>query len=72
MEFQDYFKAAIDRKASDLHLITGNRPCLRIDGELIAISEELIDERFLEESLVNVLEANMTTTSTVNHSHHSS
>jgi twitching motility protein PilT len=57
MEFQDYFKAAIDRKASDLHLITGNRPCLRIDGELIAISEELIDERFLEESLVNVLEA---------------
>jgi twitching motility protein PilT len=57
MEFQEYFKLAIERKASDLHLITGNKPSLRIDGELSAISDEVISEKFLEEALVNVLDA---------------
>ena len=57
MDFQECFKIAVDRQASDLHLIAGNKPMLRIDGELLAISEELLEQRFLEESLVNILEA---------------
>jgi len=31
---QDYFVQALQRKASDLHLVSGNRPALRIDGTL--------------------------------------
>lgn len=56
MEFQDYFKAAIDNKSSDLHLIAGNKPVLRTDGELNFLNSELIEHKFLEESLVKVLE----------------
>ena len=41
MDFQECFKIAVDRQASDLHLIAGNKPMLRIDGELLAISESL-------------------------------
>jgi len=58
MEFQDYFKFAIDRRASDLHLIAGNKAVLRVDGELLFINDEYLDNKFLEESLVKVLEPN--------------
>ncbi len=60
LSFQDYFKEAIDKGASDLHLVAGNRPALRIDGELIFISEEIIDQKFLESSLISILDANRT------------
>ena len=35
-----YFKTAIDRKASDLHLKAGSPPILRIGGRLIVLPEE--------------------------------
>ena len=34
MSIEKYFKEAIDKKASDLHLIEGSVPRMRIDGEL--------------------------------------
>lgn len=58
LSFQDYFKAAIEKNASDLHLIAGNKPALRIDGSLVFISEELIDNKFLESSIISILDAN--------------
>ena len=58
LAFQDYFKQAIDKGASDLHLVAGNKPALRIDGELIFIGEEPIDQKFLEASIISVLDAN--------------
>lgn len=33
-------KIMVERKASDLHLTTGQRPCLRIDGVIVPIAEE--------------------------------
>lgn len=60
LAFQDYFKQAIDKGASDLHLVAGNKPALRIDGELTFIGEEIIDQKFLEASLISILDANRT------------
>jgi len=57
MEFQDYFKTAIERRASDLHLIAGNMPYLRVDGDLMPISNERLENKFLEEALVTVLDS---------------
>ena len=34
MELEPYFKTAIENNASDLHLVEGSVPALRISGEL--------------------------------------
>ena len=34
MEIKDYFNLAVERKASDIHLVVGQPPILRINGEL--------------------------------------
>lgn len=66
MDLQSYFKQAIDQGASDVHLVGGSCPHLRIDGQLIKVSEEIIDadqlaeavKDFLDERLVERLEDN--------------
>jgi twitching motility protein PilT len=40
MHIDDLLRTAVERKASDLHLKVGNYPCLRIDGELVPLSEQ--------------------------------
>lgn len=40
MDLRYYFKKAIEKNASDLHLIEGGVPSLRIDGELIKLNED--------------------------------
>lgn len=40
MEIQQLLQLTVDRKASDLHLIVGIAPTLRVDGELVRISGE--------------------------------
>ena len=60
LSFQDYFKQAIEKEASDLHLVVGNKPALRVDGELVFIGEEIIDEKFMESSLISILDSNRT------------
>lgn len=42
MNLSLYFKQAIDRKASDLHLVEGSCPSLRIFGELVKIEDKPI------------------------------
>ena len=37
MDIKTLLQQVVDAKASDLHLITGNPPMLRVDGELIAV-----------------------------------
>ena len=39
MTINDLLKVAVERKASDLHLKVGTHPMLRIDGELVQITE---------------------------------
>jgi twitching motility protein PilT len=42
MDLGHYFKIAIDKKASDLHLVEGSIPSLRIAGELVKIDDQPI------------------------------
>jgi len=38
MNFKNLFKIAADKKASDLHLLVGQPPILRIDGNLVTVN----------------------------------
>ncbi len=40
MHIDDLLRIAVERKASDLHLKVGNYPCLRVDGELVSLTEQ--------------------------------
>jgi len=55
MEIDKYFKEAIKKEASDLHLIGGEPPSLRFEGELKNIDEKQIDGKSLETAIMSVL-----------------
>ncbi len=56
MEIKDLLQLAVERSASDLHLLSGVPPTLRIEGQLspvqgeVALTPEAI-EKFLKEIL---------------------
>src|SRR5512146_2326458 len=51
MLIDDLLRIAVDRKASDLHLQVGNYPCLRVDGELVPLSDQ---PRISAEDMLNM------------------
>ena len=55
INLQKIFKEGIERKASDIHLVGEEFPLLRIDGELMEISDKKIDNDELEEVLSIIL-----------------
>ena len=55
MEIDKYFKEAIKKEASDLHLIGGEPPSLRFEGELKNIDEKQIDGKSLETAIMSAL-----------------
>jgi len=50
-----YFDLAIKQGASDLHLVAGEKPTLRIDGNLVDIEEKDLPEKELETGLLSLL-----------------
>lgn len=48
MTTQEIFKAAIENKASDIHLVVGLPPMLRIDGELVDIGKKSLSKKDIE------------------------
>ena len=40
---------AVESNASDLHLSSGLAPMIRVDGELVKISEEILQKNTLKE-----------------------
>ncbi|MCD4761697.1 Flp pilus assembly complex ATPase component TadA, partial [bacterium] len=56
MDLDFYFKKAIDRGASDLHLVEGSIPALRISGELIKFGQEPIPFGELRHSIFKVID----------------
>lgn len=60
MILRDYFKIAIDQHASDLHLVAGAYPTLRVQGNLERISgEEILDNSFLGIEIKKLLDDNL-------------
>jgi twitching motility protein PilT len=56
MDIKKLFQIASDKKASDLHLVTGLTPILRIDGELIEIkNEKVITGKEMEQGVFSIL-----------------
>lgn len=56
MKIDDLFKTAVDQKASDLHLIVGMPPVLRIDGELKHLEEKgVINAKLMTELISPML-----------------
>lgn len=58
MTFNGLLKLMVERKASDLHLIAGLYPAVRIDGELVPLTEF---ERFTPDSLKEFVYSILTT-----------
>jgi len=56
MELKELFKTVIDKKASDLHIIPGYYPTIRVSGELYQLSTlKIIEVEESEKMLVSVL-----------------
>ncbi len=56
MDISEYFKQAIEQKASDIHLVAGSVPALRIGGELIKMKEEVIDDKALTDAIFSIID----------------
>src|SRR3990167_4553599 len=55
MDIKDYFKIALDKKASDLHLVGGNKPTLRVQGSLQIVDDNILDSTELEGSIFTLM-----------------
>ena len=51
MNIDDLLRVAMDRKASDLHLKVGNFPHIRVDGELVSLTDQ---PRISAEDMLNM------------------
>jgi len=56
MNLSSYFKLAIEKKASDLHLVEGSCPSLRIFGDLVKIEDKPIPYGELRYAIFSVIE----------------
>jgi len=56
MDIAYYFQQAIKNKASDIHLVEGSVPALRINGELVRFKESPIPFGELRYSIFNILD----------------
>lgn len=58
MTIKELFKTAVDRKASDLHLVVGLPPALRIDGQLIYIENKAkITKKEMEQMAFSIIDS---------------
>ncbi len=57
MDIERYFSIALERKASDLHLVAGNKPVIRAQGNLEVIGEEILDSSALETGIFAIMKS---------------
>ncbi|KKW42442.1 MAG: Twitching motility protein [Candidatus Magasanikbacteria bacterium GW2011_GWA2_56_11] len=55
MSLTAYFAKAIESGASDLHLVAGERPMIRVEGQLTPVAQDEIAEKDLEAGLAELL-----------------
>lgn len=54
---KSYFNFAIEKGASDIHLVAGEAPMVRIDGELKQLKDDKLPAKGLEEGVFGILSA---------------
>ncbi|OGY46055.1 MAG: hypothetical protein A2744_04035 [Candidatus Buchananbacteria bacterium RIFCSPHIGHO2_01_FULL_44_11] len=57
MDIKKYFQLAIERKASDLHLVSGNPATLRVKGQLEVIDKAIIESTELETAIFALMKS---------------
>ncbi|MBI4099763.1 PilT/PilU family type 4a pilus ATPase [Candidatus Microgenomates bacterium] len=67
MTIQDLLQMTIDKGASDLHLVTGYAPTLRIDGVLSPTSNDVLDGKAIDSLLSVLLTPDQKSTFAANH-----
>lgn len=55
MDIKRYFSIALKSKASDLHLVSGNKPTLRVGGNLEVMEEDVLDSNELELAVFSLM-----------------
>ncbi len=55
-DIKTWLELAAERGASDLHLVPGYKPALRLHGQLVDVQSELIDEQFAASGLEEICE----------------
>lgn len=55
MEIAAYFKQAIEKNASDLHLVAGSIPVLRKHGDLVKLDDSIINDEELKKSIKDLV-----------------
>lgn len=56
LTFQELLGKAIENGASDLHLSVGASPCLRINGSIVRMDEELLTPKDIEEIVGSIID----------------
>lgn len=60
MNVQDMLKLTVSQEASDLHLVPGSMPCIRVHGDLVPIEgEAVIDQKRADELVTPLLTAEL-------------
>lgn len=55
MDIKTLFKTAVEKKASDLHILVGKPPILRIDGSLLELKETPYVQETIKEAVYSIL-----------------
>ncbi|HYE59728.1 MAG TPA: ATPase, T2SS/T4P/T4SS family, partial [Candidatus Kapabacteria bacterium] len=50
-----YFATALEKHASDIHLVAGEKPMLRIDGTLVDLEDSPLSPKELEQEIFSLL-----------------
>jgi len=56
MDISSYFKQAIEKNASDLHLAAGSIPALRIGGELVKLNHGVVENEDLKQAVILLID----------------
>ncbi len=56
MDIIQYFDEALKRNASDLHLTAGSKPALRVNGDLVKLSDEPVGDQELKTALEKLVD----------------
>jgi len=56
MDIIKYFSIALEKNASDLHLVSGNSPMIRVNGELEVADEQALDEKELTQGIFDLMD----------------
>lgn len=67
MEIRDFLLATVRNRASDLHLIAGKPPIIRVDGKLTPLDTSILAPADIEEMMFSILTAEQKTAIIENH-----